>query len=411
MVGAGLDVGALVAPVGTNPQLGLFMHAVGADLHLQHLALGADHCGVQRAVAVFLGVGDVVVELFGDVPPQRVHDTQRGVAVANFRHQHAHCTHVVDLAEFQAFTLHLAPDRIDMFRPAADVGIDARGQQLVLQLVHHVADETFAVQPTLVQQFGDLLVLVRFEVAEGQVFQLPLDVADTQAVRQRRIDVEYLTRDTQAFLVVGGLDRTDRAGTLGQLDKCHTHIIDHGHEHLAQVLDLRLRAQHQRLPRAEAGADGGHAQHAVDQLGHHRTEPLADLGQGHLALAYRTVDDRGNQGILVQLEVSQDFGNFQARLEAGRTVRPGMLGRVAFFSISWANSQASLSAARSSAESTLTTWSNHPSRLILPSVLTGWCTLTCTIFVLPFHTAHHTGALAITVWLPFHGSHTKGPVC
>lgn len=264
------------------------MHAMGADLHLQHLALGADHCGVQRAVAVFLGVGDVVVELFGDVPPQRVHDTQRGVAVANFRHQHTHCTHVVDLAEFQAFALHLAPDRIDMLRPAADVGIDARGQQLVLQLVHHVADEAFAVQPAFVQQFGDLLVLVGFEVAERQVFQLPLDVADTQAVRQRRIDVEHLTRDTQAFLVVGGLDRTDCTGTLGQLDQCHTHIVDHGHEHLAQVLDLRLRTQHQRLPRAETGADGRHAQHAVDQLGHHRPEPLADLGQGHFAFAYRT---------------------------------------------------------------------------------------------------------------------------
>ncbi len=127
-----------------------------------------------------------------------------------------------------------------MFRPTADVGIYASGEQLVLQLVHHVADEALAVQPPLMQQLGDLLVLVGLQVAEGQVFQLPLDVTDTQAVRERRVDVEHFTRDTQAFLVIGGLDRPDCARAFGQLDQRHTHVVDHGHQHLAQVLDLRL---------------------------------------------------------------------------------------------------------------------------------------------------------------------------
>jgi hypothetical protein len=116
--------------VRAHPQFGLFVHGVGADLHFQHLALGADHRRVQRAVAVFLGVGDVVVELLGDVPPQGVDDAQRGVAVAHFRDQHAHGAHVVDLAEGQALALHFAPDRIDVFGPAADVGVDAGGLQL-----------------------------------------------------------------------------------------------------------------------------------------------------------------------------------------------------------------------------------------------------------------------------------------
>ncbi len=181
------------------------------------------------------------------------------------------------------------------------------------------------------QQLGDLLVLVGLQVAEGQVFQLPLDVTDTQAVRERRVDVEHFTRDTQAFLVIGGLDRPDCARAFGQLDQRHAHVVDHGHQHLAQVLDLRLRAQHQRLSWAEAGTDGGHAQHTVDQLGHHRAKTLADLGEGDLALAHRAVDDRSHQRVLVELEVSKNFGDFQACLEAGRTIRPGMLGRIALF--------------------------------------------------------------------------------
>ena len=82
------------------------MHGVGADLHLQHLALGADHRGMQRAIAILLGVGDVIVEFLGNVPPQGVHDTQRGVAVTHFRNQHANGANVVDLAELQALLLH-----------------------------------------------------------------------------------------------------------------------------------------------------------------------------------------------------------------------------------------------------------------------------------------------------------------
>ena len=88
VVGAALGVGALVLPVGAYAQLGLLVHGLGADLHFQHLAIRADYRGMQGAITVFLGVGDVVVELLGNVPPQGVHDTQGGVAVAHLRHQH-----------------------------------------------------------------------------------------------------------------------------------------------------------------------------------------------------------------------------------------------------------------------------------------------------------------------------------
>ncbi len=70
VVGGRLDVGTLVAPVGADPQFGLFVHGVGADLHLQHLALRTDHRSVQGTVAVLLRIGDIVVELAGNVPPQ-----------------------------------------------------------------------------------------------------------------------------------------------------------------------------------------------------------------------------------------------------------------------------------------------------------------------------------------------------
>ena len=43
--------------------LGMLVHGLGADLDLPGTALGIAHHGVQRLVAVGLGLGDVVVEL------------------------------------------------------------------------------------------------------------------------------------------------------------------------------------------------------------------------------------------------------------------------------------------------------------------------------------------------------------
>jgi len=328
LVGPGLDVGALVAPVRAHPQLRLFVHGVSADLHFQHLALGADHRSVQRAVAVFLGVGDVVVELLGDVPPQGVDDAQRGVAVAYFRDQHAHGAHVVDLAEGQALALHFAPDGIDVLGPAADVGVDAGGLQLSPQLAHHVGDETLTVKPPLMQQRGDLFVLVGLEVPEGQVFQFPLDMADTQAMGERRVDIEDLAGHAVALLIVGGLHRTDRAGAFGQLDQGDAHVVDHCHQHLAQVLDLALGAQHHGLARTEAGTDGRHAQHAIDQFGHHGTKTLADGGQRNMPFPHAAIEHGGDQRILVQLEIGENLGDFQAGAKARSAFGPQVLGRI-----------------------------------------------------------------------------------
>ncbi|CRM84940.1 hypothetical protein [Pseudomonas sp. 22 E 5] len=203
-----------------------------------------------------------------------------------------------------------------MLGAAADVGIDAGGLQLGTQLAHHIGDKALAVEPPLVQQRGNLFVLIGFEVAEGQILQLPLDMADAQAVRQRRIDVEHLAGHAVALFVVGGLHRTDRAGTFGQLDQRDAHVVDHGHQHFAQVFDLALSTQHHGLARAEAGADGGHAQHAVDQLGHHRAETLADRRQRDMPFTHAAIKHGGDQRILVQLEIGEDLGDFQPGAKA-----------------------------------------------------------------------------------------------
>ncbi|MNN06033.1 hypothetical protein D3C81_1188120 [compost metagenome] len=175
------------------------------------------------------------------------------------------------------------------------------------------------------QQLGDLLVLLGLQVAERQVLQLPLDVADAQAMGQRRVDVEHFAGDAVALVVVGILHRADGTGTLGQLDQRHAHVVDHRHQHLAQVLHLRLGTEHQRLARAQTGADRRHAQHALDQRGHRDAEVLLHRLQLHLALAHAAIEHRGNQRFLVELEVGENFGDFQPGAETGHAFGPDVL--------------------------------------------------------------------------------------
>ena len=51
-----------------------------------------------------------------------------------------------------------------------------------------------------VQQLGDELVLVRLQVAEREVFELPLDLPDAQPRRQRRVDLHRLAGDAPLVL-------------------------------------------------------------------------------------------------------------------------------------------------------------------------------------------------------------------
>ncbi len=294
-IGVAVQVRALVAPVRTDTQFSLFVHALGTDLHLEHLALGADYRGVQRAVAIFLRVGDIIVKLVGNVTPQAVHDAKRRVAVTHLRHQNPHRAHVIDLTKIDALALHLAPDRVDMFCPASDVGVDRRLFQRLTQLSHHRINVLLAIETTLVQQRGNLLVLGRFEIAEGEVFQLPLDMADAEAVRQRRVDVEYFAGHTVALFFRRILDRPNGAGTFSQLDQRDAHIIHQGDQHLAQVLDLRLRTEARGITRVLRHADGGHALYAIHQVGDGRAKAVFHLGQIGLALTHRAINHSGNQ--------------------------------------------------------------------------------------------------------------------
>jgi len=67
--------------MGRHAQFSVLMHLPGPNLHFDALVAWTDHGGMDRAVEVAFGCGDVVVKLAGYVMPQTVHDPERCIAL------------------------------------------------------------------------------------------------------------------------------------------------------------------------------------------------------------------------------------------------------------------------------------------------------------------------------------------
>ena len=126
-------------------------------------------------------------------------DAEDAVAVAYRVDKDADGREVVDLGELLGLAGHLLPDGVHVLRPAGDVGLDANLLQLAGQDLAEVGNERLAVGAVARDAADDVFVRVWLEVAERQVLELPLDLADAEPVRERRVDVERLARDLAAL--------------------------------------------------------------------------------------------------------------------------------------------------------------------------------------------------------------------
>src|SRR5438067_1081502 len=74
---------------------------------------------------------------------------------------------------------------------------------------------------------GDLAIVLGLEVFEREVLELPLDLPDAQAMRQRRVDVHGLSRDALLLL---GRERRERAHVVkavAELDDHDPQVVRH----------------------------------------------------------------------------------------------------------------------------------------------------------------------------------------
>ena len=229
----------LVPPVGRDPELGLTVHLAGADLNLERPAARPHDRGVQRPVAVRLGVGDVVVELAGNVRPEPVHCTEHAVAFRHGIHEHANRPQVEELLDAglldaQGLALHLSPDTVDVLRATGHLGVDACLPELACDPAHDIVDIAFAVDAPFVELGGNRLVGGGIGFPEREVLDFPLVLPDAEAARERGVELQPLAGETlpdRTWTAARGPQPVKGQGELHDQD---SHVVDNGEQQPAQ---------------------------------------------------------------------------------------------------------------------------------------------------------------------------------
>ncbi len=125
-----------------------------------------------------------------------------------------------------------------MLRSASDLGGDAGLAQLGLELRGGGGEMGFPGAAPVLEPGGHLAVVVRLEIAEGQVLQLPFELPDTQAVGQRRVDLAGTEGEAALKFRRGTLGVPQLMQALGEQYQDHAAVPHHRQEQLTQVLGM-----------------------------------------------------------------------------------------------------------------------------------------------------------------------------
>lgn len=281
--------------MGGNAVLGHLVHLGGADLHF-HRPVAADHGGVQRLIAVRLGQADVVLEAAGDRPEGVVHHGEGPVAPFHVGSEDAQGRHIEDFVEGLLLVAHLAPDAIEMLRPARHLALgEARRAKAFLEQGHGDRQPVFAVAALAGHLLLDLPVGLGLKHLEGQILQFPFEAADAEPVGQGRIDLAGFAGNPLLLLRLERPQGAHVVEPVGQLDQHDADVTGHGQKHAAQILGLGLGvvgemnasqlgdALHQR-PHLGAkmgfqllGAHFGVLDHVVEETGGNHAGTCADV--------------------------------------------------------------------------------------------------------------------------------------
>jgi hypothetical protein len=224
-----------------------------------------------------LGAGDVVVELALDGRVKLVQARQHGVAVLLGLDDDAQRAQVEHALEAQALALHLFPDAVEVLGPALHLGVQTQALQLGQQRGACLVHAQFTLQALLVQRAGQRVVGLGFEEAEGQVFQLPLDLPDAQPVGQRGEHLARLQRHLGGHRLLAGGEPAQGLQARGQAQQHHAQVAAEGQQHLAHALDLLALLGRLLELRAARGALHAHQlARVLDQLRVAFTEALGD---------------------------------------------------------------------------------------------------------------------------------------
>ena len=163
---------------------------------------------------------------------------------------------------------------------------------------HHLAEVVLALGLAGRDHLFDLGVTLGVQRREAEVLELPLDLLDTEAVRQRRVDVEGLLGDGALAGHRHHRDRAHVVQSVGQLDQQHAPVLGHRDEHLAdrRGLLVLLGVELEPVELGDAVDDGGDL--VPELIG----QPLL----GDPGVLHGVVQQRRRDGRLVEAQIGGD---------------------------------------------------------------------------------------------------------
>ena len=291
----------LVFPVGGNAVLRHLVHVGGADLHLNG-PVSADHRRVQRLVTIGLGQADVVLKAARDGAEGVMHHRQGPITTLQIRAENPEGRHVEDLVEGLLLALHLAPDAIEVLRPATDLHpIQAHGGEAVAQQLHRDPQPLLA----LTALGGHLLLHIPkglgLEDLEGQILKFPLQPTNPQAIGQRGVDLPGFAGNALLLLGLKGTQGAHVVEPVGQLDQHHPNVTGHRQEHAPQVFRLGFGVVRE-MDAAELGD-------ALHQGPHLRPKMLLDFLGDDVGVLDNVVEEARRNHPRTRADIAQQIGH------------------------------------------------------------------------------------------------------
>ena len=229
-------------------------------------------------------------------------DAKRRVAVLDAIGNDAERHEVVHLIELDALALQLLVDAVEALQASVDrldghLGLaQLRGDRLL-----EVLDLDLGGLALALDFGGQRLITGGIEVLERQFFELVLDLAHPEAVRDRSIDVERLLGGPQPPVFGHVRQRAHVVQTIGELDQDDADVVDHGQQHLAEVLCLPFLARRER--------DGADLGHPFDHVGDFGTEVLLNLLDRRQGVFDDVMQQPGGDGNRVEPHFGENAGN------------------------------------------------------------------------------------------------------
>ena len=158
----------------------------------------------------------------------------------------------------------------------------------------------------------DVAVIVRLQIAEAQILQLPFELLHTEPVRQRGVDVHRLAGLGDLLgrrLVLHGAHIVQ---PVADLDEHHADVLGHGEEHLAQIFHLLFLGR--GIGRAGQLGD------AFDEGGDGGAELGGDLLVGGRGVLQAVVEQRSEDGVGVEADLGHDLRHREGVDDVGRAV-------------------------------------------------------------------------------------------